>query len=159
MEYTLENTEGYSPEDLKTLNIIYIHRVSLLLGTDRNTQDERQRISENVLTDYDTLLLPDIWDRCIHDFVTGEYIPVEICDVRRATGLYDAVIYLCDVPDIGLLPVLRYCTGLMFLPYDWQAGYRSLPCYSGDIEWVGEDGQPADRLNDFLAAYAGNYGD
>ena len=53
MQYTTENTEGYSSEDLETLNGIYEHRIALLDEDERGNPDLLQHISEQVLEHYD----------------------------------------------------------------------------------------------------------
>jgi hypothetical protein len=61
MQYTTENTEGYSSEDLATLNGIYEHRIALLDESERENLDLLQHVSEEVLSDYDVArdLVPD----------------------------------------------------------------------------------------------------
>jgi len=61
MQYTTENTEGYSAYDLATLNGIYEHRIALLDEDERENLDYLQHISEQVLSDYDVArdLVPD----------------------------------------------------------------------------------------------------
>ena len=51
MQYTTENTEGYSSEDLEKLNGIYEHRIALLDESERENADLLQHISEQVLED------------------------------------------------------------------------------------------------------------
>jgi hypothetical protein len=53
MQYTTENTEGYSSEDLAALNGIYEHRIALLGEDERENLDLLQHTSEQVLSDYD----------------------------------------------------------------------------------------------------------
>ena len=53
MQYTTENTEGYSAYDLATLNRIYEHRIALLNEDERENPDYLQHISEQVLYEYD----------------------------------------------------------------------------------------------------------
>ena len=53
MQYTTENTEGYSSEDLETLNRIYEHRIALLDEDERENPDLLQHISEQVLYEYE----------------------------------------------------------------------------------------------------------
>ena len=66
MNYTTENTEGYSAYDLATLNRIYEHRVALLDEDERENLDYLQHISEQVLSEYDVARdHPDhveVWD-------------------------------------------------------------------------------------------------
>lgn len=52
-KYTAENTEGYSAYDLSQLNRIYEHRIALLGESERENADLLQRISEQVLSEYD----------------------------------------------------------------------------------------------------------
>lgn len=54
MQYTTENTEGFSVEDLATLNGIYEHRIALLDEDERENLDYLQHISEQVLSDYES---------------------------------------------------------------------------------------------------------
>ena len=53
MQYTTENTEGYSAYDLVHLNRIYEHRIALLDEDERENLDYLQHISEQVLSEYD----------------------------------------------------------------------------------------------------------
>jgi hypothetical protein len=53
MQYTADNTEGYSPEDLAALNRIYEQRVSLLSEDERENLSLLDHISEEVLNEYD----------------------------------------------------------------------------------------------------------
>ncbi len=53
MQYTTENTEGYSPEDLVQLNRIYDHLIALLNEDERENPDYLQHISEQILEHYD----------------------------------------------------------------------------------------------------------
>jgi hypothetical protein len=53
MQYTTENTEGYSAYDLANLNRIYEHRIALLDEDERENPDLLQYISEQVLYEYD----------------------------------------------------------------------------------------------------------
>ena len=53
MQYTTENTEGYSAEDLVQLNRIYDHRIALLNEDERENPDYLQHISEQVLYEYE----------------------------------------------------------------------------------------------------------
>ena len=52
MQYSTD-TEGYSSEDLKTLNRIYEHRIALLDEDERENADLLQHISEQVLYEYE----------------------------------------------------------------------------------------------------------
>jgi hypothetical protein len=53
MQYTVENTEGYSPQDLEKLNRIYEHRIALLDEDERRNPDLLKHISEQVLYEYE----------------------------------------------------------------------------------------------------------
>lgn len=53
MQYTNENTEGYSSEDLARLNEIYEHQIALLDEDERENPDYLQHISEQVLYEYE----------------------------------------------------------------------------------------------------------
>jgi hypothetical protein len=53
MQYTTENTEGYSAYDLTQMNRIYEHRIALLDEHERQNADLLQHISEQVLYEYD----------------------------------------------------------------------------------------------------------
>ena len=53
MQYTTENTEGYSSYDLVQLNRIYEQRIALLNEDERENPDYLQHISEQVLYEYD----------------------------------------------------------------------------------------------------------
>lgn len=53
MRYTTGNTEGYSSEDLESLNRIYEHRIALLDESERENADLLQHISEQVLYEYE----------------------------------------------------------------------------------------------------------
>ena len=52
MQYTTDNTEGYSAYDLANLNGIYEHRIALLDEDERENPDLLQHISEEVLYEY-----------------------------------------------------------------------------------------------------------
>jgi hypothetical protein len=53
MQYTTENTEGYSAEDLIKLNQIYEQQIALLDEDERRNPDLLQHISEQVLYEYE----------------------------------------------------------------------------------------------------------
>ena len=50
--YTLDNTDGYTGRELSTLNAMYYGAIT---GVDPDDLDELQRISEQVLRDFDNL--------------------------------------------------------------------------------------------------------
>jgi hypothetical protein len=100
MQYTTENTEGYSSEDLETLNGIYEHRIALLDESERENADLLQHISERVLSDYDTAreLIPDaIGSRAegplrvvrVLDLIPADdsEITIALLDVQTSDGL------------------------------------------------------------------------
>jgi len=94
MQYTTENTEGYSSEDLATLNGIYEHRIALLDEDERENADLLQHISEQVLSDYDVArdLVPD----AIGSRDEGPLRVVRIRDLRPP-GDSEIVVALLDV--------------------------------------------------------------
>ncbi len=53
MQYTTENTEGYSSKDLIKLNQIYEQQIALLDEDERRNPDLLQHISEQVLYEYE----------------------------------------------------------------------------------------------------------
>ena len=94
MQYTTENTEGYSSEDLATLNGIYEHRIALLDEDERENPDYLQHIGEQVLYDYDVTrdLIPD----AIGSQDEGPLRVVRIRDLRPP-GDSEIVVALLDV--------------------------------------------------------------
>jgi hypothetical protein len=53
MQYTTENTEGYSAEDLIKLNQIYEQQIALLDEEERRNPNLLQHISEQILYEYE----------------------------------------------------------------------------------------------------------
>jgi hypothetical protein len=53
MQYTTENTEGYSSKDLVKLNRIYEQQIALLDEEELENADLLQHISEQVLYEYE----------------------------------------------------------------------------------------------------------
>lgn len=94
MQYTTENTEGYSSEDLETLNGIYEHRIALLDESERENADLLQHISEQVLYDYDVARdqIPD----AVGSRREGTLRVVRIRDLRPP-GDSEIVVALLDV--------------------------------------------------------------
>jgi len=59
----------------------------------------------------------------------------------------DAVLLFCDMPGMGRLAVLRYASGEVFTPADWQ-GLQPDDSFSiMDTNWVDSRGVPAIMLN------------
>ena len=94
MQYTTENTERYSSEDLETLNGIYEHRIALLDEDERENADLLQHISEQVLYDYDVARdqIPD----AVGSRREGTLRVVRIRDLRPP-GDSEIVVALLDV--------------------------------------------------------------
>ena len=106
MQYTTENTEGYSSEDLETLNRIYEHRIALLDEDGRENRDLLQHLSEEVLADYDLArdLVPDALLAG-----EGEVVPISrIVDLEiRGSGDERAAVALVDLDGCeGVLAVI-----------------------------------------------------
>ena len=112
MQYTTENTEGYSSEDLATLNGIYEHRIALLDEDERENADLLQHISEQVLYDYDVARdqIPDaVGSRRegtlrvvrIRDLrpPRDSEIVVALLDVQTSDGLTLGGRLICILPD------------------------------------------------------------
>ncbi len=102
MQYTTETTEGYSSDDLETLNRIYEHRIALLDESERGNPDLLQHISEQVLADYDQArdLIPD----AIGSQREGALRVVRIRDLRPP-GDSEIVVALLDVQTSDGLPL------------------------------------------------------
>ena len=154
MQYTTENTEGYSSEDLETLNRIYEHRIDLLGEDELESPDYLQHISEQTEQDYAGLFLQVSWDLQLIDPLTRSPVPgAVLVDLQSVIHEDEPILYLFAVPEVGLVPLLRYPNGEQFTPKDWQAGYRSLPEdrresreWIGETAWVYQDGRPAIML-------------
>ncbi|MFA7121673.1 MAG: hypothetical protein WC277_09335, partial [Bacilli bacterium] len=106
MQYTTENTEGYSSEDLEKLNGIYEHRIALLDEDGRENRDLLQHLSEEVLADYDLArdLVPDALLAG-----EGEVVPISrIVDLEiRGSGDERAAVALVDLDGCeGVLAVI-----------------------------------------------------
>ena len=112
MQYTTENTEGYSSEDLATLNGIYEHRIALLDEDERENLDYLQHISEQVLSDYGVArdLVPDaIGSRDegplrvvrVVDLIPADdsEITIALLDVQTSDGLTLDGRLVCILPD------------------------------------------------------------
>jgi len=112
MQYTTENTEGYSSEDLATLNGIYEHRIALLDEDERGNPDLLQHISEQVLADYDAARerIPyaiGSWDEGplrvvrIRDLIPPDEseTTIALLDVRTSDGLVLEGRLVCILPD------------------------------------------------------------
>jgi hypothetical protein len=162
MQYTTENTEGYSAEDLATLNRIYDHRVSLLDEDERENADLLQQISERILFDYDLAR-----EEIPGQIQGGDLVParVVIQDLEiRGEGDERAAVALVDLeyPQSG-----EAMTGILLVCYpegedapapaeitqaDWQTPSHEIPADLSGIRWqvaplraecvVGPDGLP-----------------
>lgn len=112
MQYTTENTEGYSSEDLATLNGIYEHRIALLDEDERENADLLQHISEQVLYDYDVARdqIPDaVGSRRVPSLRVvrirdlrpprDSEIVVALLDVQTSDGLTLGGRLICILPD------------------------------------------------------------
>jgi hypothetical protein len=141
MRYTTENTEGYSSEDLETLNGIYEHRIALLDEDERRNPDLLQHISEQVLEHYD--LARDAVPDAI--YVEGDgalYIQVSAIRDLRVKPLSEgyATLALVDLDDLdaGDLPgvlLVIYPDGEIIAQRDWQSPVESIPPDLDEIQW------------------------
>ncbi|MFA5409578.1 MAG: hypothetical protein WC343_12475 [Bacilli bacterium] len=111
MQYTTENTEGYSSYDLGQLNGIYEHRIALLDEDERENADLLQHISEQVLADYDAAReqIPyaigsdegPLRVVRIRDLIPADdsEITITLLDVRTSDGLTLEGRLVCILPD------------------------------------------------------------
>ncbi|MBA7472226.1 hypothetical protein ES707_07548 [subsurface metagenome] len=56
MEFTSENTKGYSPEDLRILNLFYYRRIAKLREEEREDQVRLKHISKQIVREYDFVI-------------------------------------------------------------------------------------------------------
>jgi hypothetical protein len=155
MQYTTENTEGYSSEDLETLNGIYDHRIALLDEDERGNPDLLQHISEQVLEHYD--LARDAVPDAIYvegsgeDGDDGDDIQVSAIRDLRVKTLSEGYVTLALVDlDAGDLPgvlLVIYPDGEILAQRDWQSPVEAIPPDLDEIQWpnnvvVGGDGLP-----------------
>ena len=152
MRYTTENTEGYSTEDLKTLNRIYEHRIALLDEDERENADLLKHISEQVLEHYD--LARDAVPDAIYVEGDGDVVQVSaIRDLRVKTlseGEGYVALALVDLNDGDLPGVLLviYPDGEIIAQRDWQSPVEAIPPDLNEIQWphnvvvCGDDGLP-----------------
>jgi len=145
MRYTTENTEGYSSEDLATLNGIYEHRIALLDEDERENLDLLQHISEQVLSDYDVArdLVPDALLAG-----EGEVVPISrIVDLEiRGSGDERAAVALVDLEyprtgdSLSGIILVAYpgeggeC-GTLITQRDWQSPVDAIPLDLDEIQW------------------------
>jgi hypothetical protein len=152
MQYTTENTEGYSSEDLETLNGIYDHRIALLDEDERGNPDLLQHISEQVLEHYD--LARDAVPDAIYVEGSGEDgDDIQVSAIRdlRVKTLSEGYVTLALVDlDAGDLPgvlLVIYPDGEILAQRDWQSPVEAIPPDLDEIQWpnnvvVGGDGLP-----------------
>lgn len=134
MQYTAENTEGYSSEDLATLNRIYEHRIALLDESERENADLLQHISEEVLADYD--LVRDLVPDALLDG-DGELVPISrIVDLEiKGCGDERAAVALVDLEGCeGVLAVI-YPGGVQITQGDWQSPSMEIPEDLSEVRW------------------------
>ena len=134
MQYTTENTEGYSSEDLEIMNRIYEHRIALLDEDERENLDYLQHISEEVLADYD--LARDLVPDALLDG-DGELVPISrIVDLEiRWSGDERAAVALVDLEGCeGVLAVI-YPDGEILAQRDWQSPVDAIPLDLDEIQW------------------------
>ena len=144
MQYTAENTEGYSAEDLEIVNGIYEHRIALLDEDERENADLLQHTSEEVLADYD-LARDEVPDQ----IQGADLIParVVIRDLQiRGSADDRATVALVDLeyPQAGdslqgiILVVYPYegaeC-GALITQRDWQSPVDAIPLGLDEIQW------------------------
>jgi len=112
VQYTAENTEGYSATEIAELNGIYEHRIALLDEDERENLDYLQHVSEQVISDYDAARdqVPyAIGSRNegplrvvrIRDLVPADdsEITIALLDVRASDGLIFEGRLVCILPD------------------------------------------------------------
>lgn len=137
MRYTTENTEGYSAEDLETLNRIYDHRIALLNEDERENPDLLQHISEQVLEHYD--LARDAVPDAIYVEGDGDVIQVSAIRDLRVKTLSEGYVTLALVDlDAGNLPgvlMLIYPDGEILTQRDWQSPVEAIPPDLDEIQW------------------------
>ena len=144
MQYTTENTEGYSSEDLETLNGIYEHRIALLDESERENPDLLHLISEQVLYDYDQTrdLVPD-------QVQGSDLVPARVV-VRdlwtRGSGDDRAAVALVDLEyprtgdSLSGIILVAYpweggeC-GTLITQRDWQSPVDAIPLDLDEIQW------------------------
>jgi hypothetical protein len=139
MRYTTENTEGYSSEDLKTLNRIYEHRIALLDEDERGNPDLLQHISEQVLEHYD--LARDAVPDAIYVEGDGDVIQVSaIRDLRVKTlsegeGYVTLALVDLNAGDLPGILLAIYPDGEILAQRDWQSPVESIPPDLNEIQW------------------------
>lgn len=144
VQYTTENTEGYSSEDLETLNGIYEHRIALLDEDERGNPDLLHLISEQVLYDYDQTrdLVPD-------QVQGSDLVPARVV-VRdlwtRGSGDDRAAVALVDLEyprtgdSLSGIILVAYpweggeC-GTLITQRDWQSPVDAIPLDLNEIQW------------------------
>lgn len=147
MQYTTENTEGYSAEDLEIMNGIYEHRIALLDESERENADLLQHISEEVLADY-ALARDEVPDQ----IQGADLIPARVIirDLQiRGSADDRATVALVDLeyPQTGdslqgiILVVYPYegaeC-GALITQRDWQSPMHEIPSALSEVAWPRE---------------------
>ena len=152
MQYTAENTEGYSATEIAELNGIYEHRIALLDEDERENLDLLQHISEQVLEHYD--LARDAVPDAIYVEGSGEGgDDIQVSAIRdlRVKTLSEGYVTLALVDlDAGDLPgvlLVIYPDGEILAQRDWQSPVEAIPPDLDEIQWpnnvvVGGDGLP-----------------
>ena len=137
MQYTTENTEGYSSEDLEILNRIYEHRIALLDESERENADLLKHISEQVLEHYD--LARDAVPDAIYVEGDGDLIQVSAIRDLRVKTISEGYVTLAlvdllagDLP--GILLVI-YPDGEIIAQRDWQSPVEAIPPNLDEIQW------------------------
>jgi len=140
MQYTTENAERYSSEDLATLNGIYEHRIALLDEDERENADLLQHISEQVLEHYD--LARDAVPDAIYVEGSGEDgDDIQVSAIRdlRVKTLSEGYVTLALVDlDAGDLPgvlLVIYPDGEILAQRDWQSPVDVIPLDLNEIQW------------------------
>ncbi len=137
MQYTTENTEGYSAYDLANLNGIYEHRIALLDEDERENPDYLQHISEQILDHYG--LARDAVPDAIYVEGDGDYVQVSAIRDLRVKTLSEGYVTLAlvDLNDGDLPGVLLviYPDGEILAQRDWQSPVDAIPQDLDEIQW------------------------
>jgi len=140
MQYTTENTEGFSVEDLATLNRIYEHRIAHLNEDEQESPDYLQHISEQVIDHYylarghvpEAIYIED-------DEGDGDNIQVSVIRDLRGKITPDGYVTLALVDlDDGDLPgvlLVIYPDGEILAQRDWQSPVDAIPLDLDEIQW------------------------
>jgi hypothetical protein len=134
MQYTTENTEGYSSEDLATLNGIYEHRVAH--AEQRENPDVLQQISEEILYDY-PLVRDQVPDAiCVDDGDSLQISTIQDLNVRTTPeGLVALALVDLDGGDLPGVLLVIYPDGEILAQRDWQSPVDAIPMDLTEIQW------------------------